>query len=449
MKTILIIEDDIVFSRSISNWLVKKGMKTECVATLANARKAIGQKEFDLILADLRLPDGNSTSLLKWMNEKYYSIPFLIMTNYGQVENAVEAMRLGAVNYLCKPIQPDKLLEAIRKEFSRPRHDGAEFYRGESDKAREMYRRISLVAPSDISVLIRGASGTGKEHIALELHEQSRRRNRPYITLDCGSLPEDLAASELFGHRKGAFTGAESDKVGLLQEADGGTLFLDEIGNLSYKSQMLLLRALQEKCYRPVGSTRERGFDIRLIAATNENLEEAIAGGRFREDLFHRLNEFTIRVPLLSECPEDILPLARFLLGHLMKEHHKRVQGFDRLAEAALRRYPWPGNIRELHNTLYRYLTLGEVPLGTLQGGSEPGDLPESGPDVKAGRGTQPHGGGKREAAVAPNARTNWEQPFQNRQVVEHEPDNLVREVTEIRYYLLTEKNIGCRWRYC
>lgn len=358
MRKILIIEDDVVFGRSIGNWLKKQGMECRHVTTQASARKSLASDEFDLVLADLRLPDGNSTELLRWIREKYLVTPFLIMTNYGQVENAVEAMRLGAVNYLCKPVQPDKLLEAIRREFSRPRHDGTEFYRGESDKAREMYRRISLVAPSDISVLIRGASGTGKEHIALELHEQSRRRNRPYITLDCGSLPENLAASELFGHRKGAFTGAESDKVGLLQEADGGTLFLDEIGNLSYKSQMLLLRALQEKRYRPVGSTRERGFDIRLIAATNENLEEAIAGGRFREDLFHRLNEFTIRVPLLSECPEDILPLARFLLGHLMKEHHKRVQGFDRLAEAALRRYPWPGNIRELRNALRGALLL-------------------------------------------------------------------------------------------
>ena len=358
MRKILIIEDDVVFGRSIGNWLKKQGMECRHVTTLASARKFLASDEFDLVLADLRLPDGNSTELLRWIREKYLVTPFLIMTNYGQVENAVEAMRLGAVNYLCKPVQPDKLLEAIRREFSRPRHDGTEFYRGESDKAREMYRRISLVASSDISVLIRGASGTGKEHIALELHEQSRRRNRPYITLDCGSLPENLAASELFGHRKGAFTGAESDKVGLLQEADGGTLFLDEIGNLSYKSQMLLLRALQEKRYRPVGSTRERGFDIRLIAATNENLEEAIAGGRFREDLFHRLNEFTIRVPLLSECPEDILPLARFLLGHLMREHHKRVQGFDRLAEATLIRYPWPGNIRELRNALRSALLL-------------------------------------------------------------------------------------------
>ena len=358
MKKILIIEDDVVFGRSIGNWLKKQGMECRHVTALAPARKSLASEEFDLILADLRLPDGNGTELLRWMHEKCLVTPFLIMTNYGQVENAVEAMRLGAADYLCKPVQPDRLLEAIGKEFGRHRHDGTEFYRGEGDKAREMYRRIGLVAPSDISVLIRGASGTGKEHIALELHEQSRRRNRPYITLDCGSLPEDLAASELFGHRKGAFTGAENDKAGLLQEADGGTLFLDEIGNLSYRSQMLLLRTLQEKCYRPVGSTRERGFDIRLIAATNENLEEAIAGGRFREDLFHRLNEFTIHVPTLSECPEDILPLARFLLGHLSEEHHKRVQGFDRLAEAALRRYPWPGNIRELRNTLRSALLL-------------------------------------------------------------------------------------------
>ncbi|RHI92168.1 sigma-54-dependent transcriptional regulator [Phocaeicola vulgatus] len=360
MKKILVIEDDMIFGRSIGNWLRKQGMECSHVATLASARKTLASDEFDLVLADLRLPDGNSTELLRWMHEKCLASPFLIMTNYGQVENAVEAMRLGAANYLCKPVQPDRLLEAIRKEFSRPRHDGTEFYRGESDKAREMYRRISLIAPSDISVLIRGASGTGKEHIARELHEQSRRRNRPCVTLDCGALAADLAASELFGHRKGTFTGAENDKAGLFQEADGGTLFLDEIGNLSYKSQMLLLRALQEKCYRPVGSTRERSFDIRLIAATNENLEEAIAGGRFREDLFHRLNEFTIRVPLLSECPEDILPLARFLLGHLSEEHHKRVQGFDRLAEAALRRYPWPGNIRELRNTLRSALLLAD-----------------------------------------------------------------------------------------
>lgn len=353
MKTILIIEDDIVFSRSISNWLVKKGMKTECVATLANARKAIGQKEFDLILTDLRLPDGNSTSLLKWMNEKYYSIPFLIMTNYGQVENAVTTMQLGAINYLCKPVQPDNLLALITEILDKNDNE-QEFYRGESPKAHEMYRLIEMIACADISVLLRGASGTGKEHIAAEIHARSHRKNKPYLAIDCGAISDELAASEFFGHQKGAFTGAESDKVGLFRAVNGGTLFLDEIGNLSYKTQMLLLRALQEKRCKPVGSTKEYSFDIRLVAATNENLEKAIGEGRFREDLFHRLNEFTLRIPTLAECREDILPLAYFFLKLTCAKAHKSFRGFDRLAEAALLEYPWPGNIRELKNVIGR-----------------------------------------------------------------------------------------------
>ena len=353
MKTILIIEDDIVFSRSISNWLVKKGMKTECVATLANARKAIGQKEFDLILAVLRLPDGNSTSLLKWMNEKYYSIPFLIMTNYGQVENAVTTMQLGAINYLCKPVQPDNLLALITEILDKNDNE-QEFYRGESPKAHEMYRLIEMIACADISVLLRGASGTGKEHIAAEIHARSHRKNTPYLAIDCGASSDELAASEFSGHQKGAFTGAESDKVGLFRAVNGGTLFLDEIGNLSYKTQMLLLRALQEKRCKPVGSTKEYSFDIRLVAATNENLEKAIGEGRFREDLFHRLNEFTLRIPTLAECREDILPLAYFFLKLTCAKAHKSFRGFDRLAEAALLEYPWPGNIRELKNVIGR-----------------------------------------------------------------------------------------------
>ena len=302
MKNILIIEDDVVFSRSISNWLKKKGMATAHVATLSAARKELQAKEFDLVLADLRLPDGSSMELLRWMKGKHYSIPFLIMTSYGQVENAVEAMQLGASNYLCKPVQPDRLWEVIEKEFSRPQHGSTEFYRGESEKAREMYRLIGPVARSDMSVLLRGASGTGKEHIAAEIHERSLRRHKPFVAVDCGAVSDDLVRSEFFGYCKGAFTGADSDKAGLFQAAEGGTLFLDEIGNLAPVNQMKLLRALQEKRYLPVGTVRERPFDIRLIAATNAELEKAIAEGSFREDLYHRLNEFTIRVPLLSEC---------------------------------------------------------------------------------------------------------------------------------------------------
>lgn len=351
MKSILIIEDDIIFSRTIGNWLVKQGMRVESVTKLSDAKKSVREKEYDLILADPRLPDGNSTLFLEWLNDENYTIPFLIMTNYGQVENAVQAMQLGAVNYLCKPIRPDKLSEAIFNVLSKS-HEENEFYRGESPQALELYKKLKLVALSDYSILIRGASGVGKEHVAREIHDQSHRHSKPYITVDCGAIPEELAASEFFGHRKGAYTGAESDTPGLFRAADGGTLFLDEIGNLSYKIQTLLLRALQEKTYKPLGSTHEYAFNIRLIAATNENLEKAIKEGRFREDLFYRLNEFTLTLPRLSECKEDILPMANFFLRRASEKLKRHFQGFDRLAETALEQYPWFGNIRELKNTI-------------------------------------------------------------------------------------------------
>lgn len=368
MKTILILEDDVIFSRSIGNWLKKKGMATEHATTLSAAARPFPQGNSTLSLQISACRTGNSTSLLEWMNERFYATPFLIMTNYGQVENAVEAMQLGAANYLCKPVQPDKLLEAIGKIFSRSRNDGSEFYRGESAKEREMYRLVGLVARSDISVLIRGASGTGKEHIARELHEQSHRRNKPFVPVDCGTITGDLAKSEFFGHRKGTFTGAYGDRCGLFQTADRGTLFLDEIGNLSPETQILLLRALQERRYKPVGSTREYAFDVRLVAATNENLGEGDIRRAFPGGPVPSPERVHHQCPPLSECGEDILPLAEFFMRHFSEKHRKPIRGFNSLAAVSLQKYPWPGNIRELKNCIQRAVLLSADGWISLEG---------------------------------------------------------------------------------
>ena len=235
------------------------------------------------------------------------------------------------------------------------------FYVGKSPLAVKLQNIVRVVAPADsLSVLIRGASGTGKEYVARQVHALSGRADAPFIAVDCGVLPKELAASELFGHVKGAFTGATEHKTGMFAAANRGTLFLDEVGNLNAEVQRSLLRALQEKRYRPVGGREEMQTDIRLVAATNENLEKAIAEGRFREDLFHRLNEFPLHVPLLAECPEDIIPLAEFMLDAANRELERNVKGFDREAQKRLKAYPWPGNIRELRTVVRRATLLAK-----------------------------------------------------------------------------------------
>ena len=369
---VIVVEDNVLFCNYICNFLQKADLDTVRTYRLAQAKKIIGTsvREDDIVLADLRLPDGESTTLLQWMRENGYMHPFIMMTNYEEIHSAVHTMKLGAEDYILKPLVETRLLPVIKKIRTVNEAFTKVIYERKSTPFCELNRYIHMVAPTDMTVLILGSTGTGKEHLAKKIHRQSLRSGKPYVTVDCGAIPEELAASEFFGHRKGSFTGADSDKPGLFQEADGGTLFLDEIGNLSYKTQMLLLRALQEKCYKQVGSTKERRFDIRLLAATNENLEKAITEGRFREDLFHRLNEFTIRVPLLSECPEDILPMAKFFLERFSKEHRVSLQGFDSLAIAAIREYGWPGNIRELRNTVRSAMLLatnGWITAGNLK----------------------------------------------------------------------------------
>lgn len=363
MKTILVVEDDRVYARVVANWLVKNGLEARYVLSVASAKEFIAGTEVGLVLSDYRLQDGNGVELLEWMKANGYRMPFLIMTGYGDIPGAVEAVKKGATDYLPKPVQTEKVLTTIAgllREQEKPENRRA-YYRRTSPLAVKLQEQIRLVAPVDtLTVLIRGASGTGKEYVARQVHILSERADAPFVAVDCGALPKELAASELFGHVKGAFTGATDNKTGMFAAADHGTLFLDEVGNLSMEVQMLLLRALQEKRYRPVGGMEEMKADIRLVAATNEDLERAITEGRFREDLFHRLNEFPLYVPLLAECPEDIIPLAEFMLNTANRELGKDVKGFDRNTQRILKAYPWPGNIRELKGVVKRAALLAK-----------------------------------------------------------------------------------------
>ena len=364
METILIVEDDRVYARTTANWLVKNGINARYVLSVDAAKVFLESHEVDLVLSDFRLNDSNGVELLEWMKAQGYRMPFLIMTGYGDIPGAVEAVKKGAADYLPKPVQTEKVLGIIRGLLDRRnRKKVAEqaFYVGKSPLAVKLQNIVRVVAPADsLSVLILGASGTGKEYVARQIHELSGRADAPFIAVDCGALPKELAASELFGHVKGAFTGATENKTGMFAVANHGTLFLDEVGNLSMEVQVLLLRALQEKRYRPVGGKEEVKADIRLVAATNEDLERAITEGRFREDLFHRLNEFPLYVPLLAECPEDIIPLAEFMLDIANRELGKDVKGFDRETQKRLKAYPWPGNIRELKGAVKRAALLAK-----------------------------------------------------------------------------------------
>ena len=384
METVLIVEDDRVYARATTNWLVKNGINARYVLSVDNAKEFLDNHDVDLVLSDFRLDNGNGMELLEWMNTHGYRIPFLIMTGYGDIPGAVEAVKKGAVDYLPKPVQTEKVLGIIRKALERKRRDGntkQRFYTSKSPLALRLQEHIRLVAPVDtLAVLIRGASGTGKEYVARQIHVLSGRSDASFIAVDCGVLPKELAASELFGHVKGAFTGATENKTGMFAAANHGTLFLDEVGNLNAEVQRSLLRALQEKRYRPVGGREEKQTDIRLVAATNENLEKAIAEGRFREDLFHRLNEFPLHVPLLAECIEDIIPLAEFMLDAANQEFSRKVKGFDREVQKRLKSYSWPGNIRELRMVVRRatllakddWITTGEIDIPDK--GRQPGE---------------------------------------------------------------------------
>ena len=388
MTRILIVEDDIAFGTMMQTWLKKKGFDVDKATSVGAAVRLIGDKPaYDLVLSDLRLPDRDGLELLAWMHKNNMLIPFIVMTNYAEVQNAVLAMKSGAADYIAKPIQPDILLSKIKDALKNADNATAaattptnntttttqhhntttRHIEGNSEASRQLYSYVSLVAPTPMSVLILGASGTGKEYVARRIHEQSQRAGKPFVALDCGAIPRDVAASEFFGHKKGAFTGADSDKLGAFEAANGGTLFLDEVGNLSYEVQVQLLRALQERRVRPLGGIEERPIDIRLVAATNENLEQAVAEGRFREDLYHRLSEFTIYMPQLSERGTDLYLFADLFVRLANEELSRHVEGFDARAAEMLASHTWPGNLRELNNVVKRAVLVARGPYITQE----------------------------------------------------------------------------------
>ena len=379
MLSILIVEDDITFSLMLTTWLGKKGFVVRSSSSVSDAKRRLGEEAFDLVISDLRLPDSDGIDLLKWLKSTHPSLPLIMMTSYAEIQTAVQAMKLGAADYIAKPLNPDALLgkikELVRVEEKAPARapvpSAPDLYiEGQSQAARQLYEHVRLVAPTDMSVLVTGASGTGKEYIARRIHEQSNRSKAPFVAVDCGAIPKELAASEFFGHVKGSFTGAIENKTGAFVAAQGGTIFLDEIGNLTYEVQVQLLRALQERKVKPIGSNQEIAINVRLISATNENLRQAIEKGDFREDLYHRINEFTIRIPDLKERKEDLLLFANHFLDLANSELQKDIIGFDNDTMQLFQSYSWPGNLRQMKNVIKyatllatgRYITRKELP---------------------------------------------------------------------------------------
>ena len=352
---VIVVEDNVSFCNYICNFLQKADLNTVKTYRLAQAKKFIGTsvREDDIILADLRLPDGESTALLQWMRENGLMHPFIMMTYYEDIHSAVHTMKLGAEDYLLKPQVETMLLPVIKKIRTANEALAKVIYERKSASFCELNRYIHMVAPTDMTVLILGSTGTGKEHLAKKIHNQSLRAGKPYVTVDCGSLSRELAPSAFFGHVKGAFTGATEEKAGYFHEAQGGTLFMDEVENLSIETQRMLLRAIEERRYRPVGGKRDFGMDVRIIAATNEDLQEAVAEKRFRKDLLYRFQDFTINVPALHDCPDDILPLADFFREQSCGMLRKEVLDFDESAKRLLLEYSWPGNVRELKQVIH------------------------------------------------------------------------------------------------
>jgi two-component system response regulator HydG len=365
MATILLIEDDLTFSRILEGFLSKHGFIVKTCHTGKDGLKAAREQTFNSVLLDYRLPDSNGMEILEGLKEISPEVPVIIMTSFSDIRTAVTAMKAGAMEYITKPINPDEMLMLlnqslqIKKEKVKTRSViKTDMIEGHSKASKDLYDHVRLVAPTDFTVIIEGESGTGKENVARMIHRLSKRASQSFVAVDCGALSRDLAASELFGHVKGAFTGAMNDKRGQFEEANGGTLFLDEVGNLSYEVQIKLLRAIQERIIQPVGSNKEIRVDVRIITATNDDLYEKTKTGQFREDLYHRINEFKLEVPPLRAREDDLQEFIEHFRAQAAMELDRAPIPFSPQLMSLLKKYDWPGNLRELKNVIKRTVLL-------------------------------------------------------------------------------------------
>lgn len=374
---ILIIDDDLDLGILLASFLKKAGFDSDRTIDPSKALRMIKETSYALVLCDFRLPGKDGLEMLREIGAMRPGLPVIIITGYSEVRIAVKAMQLGAADYVTKPIIPDELLSRIEQVLQRERAtpateavpapkapkpaayiDEKTIYTGSSASFQKVLEYVELVGPTDMTVIVEGATGSGKELVAQMIHRSSNRASQPYLAVDCGAIPDNLAASELFGHLKGAFTGAIRNRDGYFMQANGGTLFLDEIGNLSYEIQVQLLRVLQEGVLRRVGETDLREVDVRVVVATNESLLNMVDEGTFRTDLYHRLNEFKIRVPSLKDRKEDLEGFAMFFLEKANQSLGKQVTGFSKEAMEVLMAYHWPGNLRELGNVVKRAVLL-------------------------------------------------------------------------------------------
>jgi two-component system response regulator HydG len=388
MQKILIIDDDRDMCLLLKRFLSRHGYEVSEVYSGKKALEMAEEFKPDLVMCDFRLEDMDGNTVLIKMKEKFPFVPFIIITGYSDIKTAVEVMKLGAYDYVTKPLIPDEILMTIRKALNAPieparqatdntananavavrtvdtrekrqNHSSAsEYIFDNSPVFQTILKQIDLVAPTNYSVIIYGESGSGKEAIAQEIHKRSKRKDKPFVAIDCGALSKELAGSELFGHEKGSFTGALNQKQGSFEIANGGTIFLDEIANLSYDIQVSLLRVVQERKMRRVGGVKDIELDVRIIIASNERLWDAARKGIFREDLYHRFNEFSIDVPPLRERKEDIMLFARHFLQLTNKELQKNVKGFSKEVEMIFHNYVWHGNLREMKNVVKRAVLL-------------------------------------------------------------------------------------------